>query len=276
MVTRRRFYQHGRPRLVLGRSIPAPKLTAHYAPARGAVTNRFGGESLGQEDTMPVMDEKVRKQVRAALADMQHPVRMVMFTQGEGGALECDFCQETREIAEEIARLSDRVALDVRDFQGDETLAKSYGVDKIPALVLLADGDPPKDHGIRLYGVPAGYEFSTLIEDLRMLGARDPALSQDTLKALRGLTTPVHIQVFVTPTCPYCPRAVVLAHKLAMASDLVTADMVEATEFPHLANKYQVQGVPRTVINETIHVEGAVPEAALVSQLMSALDGRTV
>jgi len=57
-----------------------------------------------------------------------------------------------------------------------------------------------------------------------------------------------------------------------MESEWVTADMVEATEFPHLANKYDVYGVPRTVINETIHVEGAVPEAMLVNELMKALD----
>ena len=66
----------------------------------------------------------------------------------------------------------------------------------------------------------------------------------------------------------------VLAHKLAMASDLVSADMVEATEFPHLAVKYQVQGVPRTVINEITHIEGAVPEKALVSRLMGAFGSR--
>jgi predicted DsbA family dithiol-disulfide isomerase len=65
---------------------------------------------------------------------------------------------------------------------------------------------------------------------------------------------------------------VVLAHKLAVASDWVTAEMVEATEFPHLANRYQVYGVPRTVINEVIHIEGAVPEANLVSQLMTVMD----
>jgi predicted DsbA family dithiol-disulfide isomerase len=68
---------------------------------------------------------------------------------------------------------------------------------------------------------------------------------------------------------------VVLAHRLAMASDWIRADMVEATEFPHLANKYQVYGVPRTVINETIHIEGAVPEPMLVSRLMTALDGKS-
>jgi len=67
----------------------------------------------------------------------------------------------------------------------------------------------------------------------------------------------------------------VLAHRLAMASDWIRADMVEATEFPHLANKYQVYGVPRTVINETIHIEGAVPEPMLVSQVMTALDGKS-
>jgi glutaredoxin-like protein len=223
---------------------------------------------------MALLDDKVRKQVTAALADMKQPVRMVMFTQGEGGALECEYCEQTRQLAEEVAALSDKITVEVRDFTGDDIIAKQYGVDKIPAIVMLSDGETPKDHGIRLYGVPAGYEFSTLIEDLRMLGSGEPGLSAETTSALETLTRPVHIQVFVTPTCPYCPRAVVLAHKLAMASELVTADMVEATEFPHLAMRYQVQGVPRTVINEITQIEGAVPESALVSELMAGFGSR--
>jgi predicted DsbA family dithiol-disulfide isomerase len=64
---------------------------------------------------------------------------------------------------------------------------------------------------------------------------------------------------------------VVLAHRLAIESDRIRADMVEATEFPYLANKYQVYGVPRTVINETTHIEGAVPEPMLVDELMKAV-----
>jgi glutaredoxin-like protein len=223
---------------------------------------------------MPLMDDKVRGQVRKALADLQHRVRIVMFTQAEGGALECEYCGETRQLVEELSAESEQITLEVRDFQADAALAQKYGVDKIPALVLLGDGDPPKDYGIRLYGVPAGYEFSTLIEDIRMVASGDPGLSPETRDAIARLAEPLHIQVFVTPTCPYCPRAVVLAHKLAMASDLITADMVEATEFPHLAIKYQVQGVPRTVVNGTIHVEGAVPESALVAELMAQVDTR--
>ncbi len=63
-----------------------------------------------------------------------------------------------------------------------------------------------------------------------------------------------------------------LAHKLAFASDHITADMVEVSEFPHLAARYQVYGVPRTVINEVIQIEGAVPESALIPELMKVED----
>lgn len=64
----------------------------------------------------------------------------------------------------------------------------------------------------------------------------------------------------------------VLAHNLALASEWIQADMVEASEFPHLANKYQVYGVPRTVINEVIHLEGAYPEEMLLPELMQVMD----
>jgi alkyl hydroperoxide reductase subunit AhpF len=75
----------------------------------------------------------------------------------------------------------------------------------------------------------------------------------------------------VTPTCPYCPRAVILAHHMAFASQRVTADMVEATEFPELSARYHVMGVPRSVINENVHQEGAVPEPMLLAKLREAL-----
>ena len=145
-------------------------------------------------------------------------------------------------------------------------------MDKIPALAVTRGGAEPKDYGIRLYGIPSGYEFATLIEDIKLVSRGRADLAAPTQQALAQLTKPVHIQVYVTPTCPYCPRAVVLAHRLALASDLVTADMVEASEFPHLANRYQVYGVPRTVIEDVIHIEGAVPEAQVVSRLLQVLD----
>ncbi|MDE3154171.1 MAG: thioredoxin family protein [Acidobacteriota bacterium] len=225
---------------------------------------------------MALLNAQAEKQVRAAFAELDGPVKLVLFTQGAGGALECEYCTETRQLVEELTALSDRITLEVRDFVGDADLARQYGIDKIPALAVVRGGDDPRDYGIRLYGIPAGYEFATLLEDIRMVSRGEPALHAETLEQLSRLTAPVRLQVFVTPTCPYCPRAVLLAHKLAMASDLVTGEMVEATEFPHLAQRYHVSGVPRTVINEVIHIEGAVPEQQLMMELMTTTDEKTM
>ena len=106
-----------------------------------------------------------------------------------------------------------------------------------------------------------------MIADIVMVSRRISGLSEETRAQLKEMTTPLHLQVFVTPTCPYCPRAVHLAHQLALESDLVRADMVEATEFPALSQKYQVMGVPRTVINDKAYIEGAAPEEMLMRKL---------
>jgi glutaredoxin-like protein len=149
---------------------------------------------------MSLLDDRTRGQVQSALAGLTEPVKLLVFTQGEGGAIECTFCEETRHIAEELSALSEKITLEVRDFVKDEEQARAHGVDKIPAIVLLADGDRPRDHGIRFYGLPSGYEFGTLIEGLRMVSAGNPGLSEKTMQALSRLDRPVHIQVYVTPT----------------------------------------------------------------------------
>jgi glutaredoxin-like protein len=221
---------------------------------------------------MGLLNSEIQEHVRQLFVELDEPVKLVVFTQGEGGALECEMCAETRSLVEEVRALSPKLAVEVRDLVGDVEAAEAYGVDKIPAIAVVRDGAEPQDYGIRLYGLPAGYEFSTLIEDIVMVSRGESGLSAKTLAELAKLEGQVDIQVFVTPTCPHCPRAVILAHRLAVASANVKAAMVEATEFPHLANRYQVYGVPRTVINEVIHIEGAAPEHMLVSKLMAVTD----
>jgi glutaredoxin-like protein len=213
---------------------------------------------------MGLLEDKDREFLQKEFASLTAPVKLVVFTQ----EFECQFCRETREIAEEVAGLSDKVGVEVYDFVGDQEQAEKYGIDKIPATAVLSDD---KDYGIRYYGIPSGYEFSSLIEDIMMVSQGQSGLSEASRQAIAGIEVPVHMQVFVTPTCPYCPRAVHLAHQFALESEHIRADMVEAMEFPHLANKYQIMGVPRTVINEDTHLEGAAPEPMLLAKLMEAV-----
>jgi glutaredoxin-like protein len=212
---------------------------------------------------MPLLNEEVKEQVKQQLADLAGPVRLVMFTQ----EFECQYCAETRQLVGEVAELSEQIAVEVYDFVEDKDRADELGVDKIPAVAVIGE----EDYGIRFYGIPSGYEFTSLLEAIQTAAAGEPDLNEETLGVLSELSEPVHIQVFVTPTCPYCPQAVVLGHHMAVASPMVRADMVEAQEFPHLATKYQVMGVPRTVINESTHVEGAAPESMVLDKLREAL-----
>ncbi|MEJ2734123.1 MAG: thioredoxin family protein [Anaerolineae bacterium] len=218
---------------------------------------------------MPLISQKDADHLRAEFeANLVNPVKLVMFTQ----EVECQFCTETRQIVEEIAGLSDDISAEIYNFVTDKATADLYDIDKIPAIAILRveDGED-RDYGIRFYGIPSGYEFTSVIEDILDVSRGESGLQPKSKETVAGLTEPVHFQVFVTPTCPYCPQAVRLAHMLAMESDLITADMVEAIEFPHLANKYAVYGVPRTVINEKVHQEGAVPEPMLLDKLLEAI-----
>ena len=214
---------------------------------------------------MPLLNDEIVEQVKEQLADLEGPVRLAMFTQ----TFECEYCAETQQLVEEVAQLSDQLTAEIYNFVTDEEKAKELGIDKIPAIAVIG----AEDYGVRLYGIPAGYEFTSLIHAIQAVAAGKPDLSEDGIQALAELTEPVHMQVFVTPTCPYCPQAVVLAHQMAIASPMVRADMVEATEFPHLSIKYQVMGVPRTVINNTTHIEGTAPEPMVLEKLQEALEG---
>lgn len=222
-----------------------------------------------EKTTEKLLTADIEKQLREVFADLQKPVSVLLFTDRK----ECDYCDQTRQLLEEVSALDDRIELRVLDKVFDAELAQQYGIDKAPALVLLAkDGAEWRDYGIRFYGIPAGHEFSSLVHDLLLVSKGDSKLHPKTRAFLAALKKPVHLQVFITPTCPYCPSAVILAHRMAMENPLITADMVEAMEFPELSQRYGVSGVPHTIINDGAgELVGANPEEALVAEIELAL-----
>ena len=111
----------------------------------------------------------------------------------------------------------------------------------------------------------------TLIEGIQMVASGDSGLAPQTRERLSQLTEPVHIQVFVTPTCAFCSAAVRLAHQFALESPFIRADMIESMEFPDLADRFGVRGVPKIVVNGTVAFEGAVPEPVFLENVLKAL-----
>ena len=180
------------------------------------------------------------------------PVKIIMFTQ----EIECRFCSDTRQLVQDLATLNDKLTVEIYDFVADADKAKEYGINKIPAIAIIGK----KDYGVRIYGIPYGYELQTLIEAIVNVSKGKTDLSDKTKSILAEVKSPVHIQVFVTLTCPHCPAAAAVAHKLAIESDMVKADVIDSSEFPDLAMKYNVIGVPKVIINEKVEFVGAFNE----------------
>ncbi|MCS6769555.1 MAG: thioredoxin family protein [Candidatus Caldarchaeum sp.] len=213
---------------------------------------------------MPFLNENDRRAVRSRLSGLASQVVLRVFTQ----EFECQYCRDLRELSSELEELADgKIKMELYDFEKDKQLADKWRVDKIPALLLHGE----REYGIRYFGLPAGYEFAALLEDLHDVSRGRSRLSPSTVEKVRKINSPVHIQVFVTPTCPYCPRAVRTAHQMALENNLITADMVEAIEFPHLANKYDVMAVPKIVVNDKVMFEGALPEAHFLEHVLMGI-----
>jgi len=193
---------------------------------------------------------------------LENPVKIVMFTQ----EIECQFCAQTRQLISEVAGLNGKITIEVYDFVADAEKAKQYGINKVPALAIQGE----KDYGIRIYGLPFGYELQTLLVAIINVSKGRTDLSEEIKKQLREIKTPVQIQVFVTLTCPYCPIVAGIAHKFAIENGLIRADVIDASEFPHLGLKYNVMGVPKTVINEKIEFVGVLPEDLFLEHVLLA------
>lgn len=216
---------------------------------------------------MAILSENDRKEISNRLEQMLNPVRIIFFNQV---LADCQYCQLTKDLLIEVASLSDNISFQEYNFAIDKDKAELYEIDKIPGTVLCGvnEQDEAIDYGIKLFGIPSGYEFASLLEGIMMISSGESGLIPKLKEKLKNIKEKIHIQVFITPPCPYCPRAVITAYKIALESNFVTAAMVEATEFPELSRKYNVRAVPKIVVNDTTHFEGALPDEVFVTNIL--------
>ncbi len=218
---------------------------------------------------MPLLSAADQQTLRESLDAMVEPVTILFFTQ----VIDCEPCDETREILREITALTDRVTVDEVSLALDAERAARHGIDRVPGLVLLV-GDAKTDTRIRFLGAPEGWDFLALVDAILAVSGGSPQkLSPRTVGLLESVTSPMSLHVFVTATCPHCPRAVALANRLAFHNPHITATTVQATEFYDLARKYRVSGVPKTVVSNGNEILGALPESEFIDEVLASADG---
>jgi alkyl hydroperoxide reductase subunit AhpF len=145
-----------------------------------------------------LLPESVVKQIDEVFQKLNQPVQVFLFT----AKVACDYCGETQQLLEEVIAIApEKLTLQVCDLDENADLAKHYSVEHAPTIVIAAkEGDQITDFGIRFLGIPSGHEFTSLIQSLIMVSMRDSGLNDQTRKFLKGLTQPLLLQVFATPT----------------------------------------------------------------------------
>jgi len=217
-----------------------------------------------------MISEDIQKQLVEVFEGLNEPVSVLFF----GSRLRaCEYCEHTLQLLNEVVSLSDKISLETFDIDQVPEASERYQVKYVPGIVIAVKKDGvTQDSGVRFAGIPAGHEFSSLINALLLVSKQDSGLSEETRKFLAALEDPIHLQVFVTTSCPYCPQAVTLAHQMALENSNIQAEMIEAVEFAELSNSFGVSGVPHTIINQGKgEVVGAVPETMLVDELKRAM-----
>ncbi len=131
-------------------------------------------------------------EIRQRLQGMVNPVKLVHFTQ----EMNLEYGREAKELLNELTALSEKLSVEVFNFLLDKEKVAEYGIDKVPATV-VRNG---KDFGIRFYGIPAGYEFATLLDAILDVSQGESGLAAESKEKLGKITQPLHLEVFVTPT----------------------------------------------------------------------------
>ncbi len=210
-----------------------------------------------------VLQDSDKEMIRKKFVGLAGNVDLIVFSQ----ELECQFCKETREMALDLATLSSKIKVKIYDFVKNVDEVGEYKIKKIPAIAIIGKSD----FGIRYYGLPAGYELSTMIDTLIDVSKGTTTLSEAIKKKLSEIKKDVHLQVFVSPTCPYCPKAARTAQQFAIENENIRSDVIEMMEFPHLVQKYSVMSVPHIVINQDTSFVGAHPAEIFIDQINMAL-----
>ncbi len=198
---------------------------------------------------MSLLNQEIKDQLTDHFSAIKKPVNMHLFVN------DCDSCEETKSLLEEVSELNENIKLSVMDLESDS--AKKFSINQAPVIMFTDENG--EDLRIRFKGIPAGHEFSAFITTLLEVGGGGEVLPEDFVSRVNSIDKPVDIKVFVTLSCPHCSGAVTKAHKLALMNPNIRAEMIECGAFPELADQYNVAGVPKIVINETNELIGNQP-----------------
>lgn len=214
---------------------------------------------------MRIIHEDYVDEVKNYLKNLRDDVRVLIFTQ----KYRCSGCREAEDLCVDLSELSNKILLEKYVYEFNRDRFNEYNVTYVPTIIIVS----PHTGGMaRFLGVPLGYEFMSLLEDIIHASTGEFELPKSLINSVIGIKSKVNLKVFVTLTCPYCPIAVRIAHDFSLINPMISGEMIDSSLFPNLAIKYSVSAVPKTIINDILDIVGAFPPDLLLKRIYEALE----
>jgi alkyl hydroperoxide reductase subunit F len=210
-----------------------------------------------------LINEKTIREIQSIFTDLNEPVELKLFTKND-----CTTCKQQETLLKELSSTSDKLKLNIYKLEKHGNTFNKFEVDKTPATLPISE----KYQGIKFYGLTIGHEFSSLLTSIMMVSRQTSGLDLEIETLIKNIKEKVHIEVMVTLTCPYCPQMVRMVHAFALHNENITGDIVESSQFIDIAQKYNVTGVPRTIINGKNAVDGVVSPETLYLEILKDID----
>lgn len=213
---------------------------------------------------MKIIPDEYVDEVKNILSGLRDDVRILFFTQ----RFKCAGCREAEDLLMDLSSLSNKIVLEKYVYEDSRVKFNEYNVTYVPTIIVTSRYTGGM---ARFLGVPLGYEFSSLLEDILHASTGEFDLPKSIVREVSGINFDVDIKVFVTLTCPYCPVAVSTIHSFSLINPRIKGEMIDASLFPNLAFKYSVSAVPKTIINDYVEILGAFPPELLLKKIFEAV-----
>jgi len=177
------------------------------------------------------------------------------------------YSKNTLELLRDLEKVDSRIKLSIIDVSKNAQKRHDRGVDKAPALLI----SPEKGYLIYYFGMPSGYQFAALLDDIVDASNGMDRLSDITREQLRGVSKPVDIKVFVDPMEEVCAGAVRIAHQFSMENKKIRSSMIDLNQFPEVATHTPMSVLPRVVINNIVSFEGPLPESEFLEYVLTSV-----
>ncbi|RMD96855.1 MAG: hypothetical protein D6814_10630 [Calditrichaeota bacterium] len=198
--------------------------------------------------------------VETKFSALKNEVKLIFFTRES----QCIHCKEAKRLYERLASVTHKIKYEKYNFAINAEKDREYNVFAVPALAIIG----AKDYGIRYYGYPHGTELNNFIDDLIYVSRAENKLAPKVMRKIQELQKETQLKIFISPVCPYSLSVAKLGLKLAVASDQIRVDIIDAMEFLEIAEKYHVRGIPMTVVNEENSFYGALDDEEYVDALL--------